>query len=340
MKQQIRQLSPHQNGKVFGVLIEVPVRSNSIIKFIKRLIIFASTGLAACVPLPGTTKHYQFEIALTSNGRHYDFRQFFECYQQAVLSENDGNFHRMTSSAGTGVTAADVGNGLVVLFNVGNCVDEPTEMSQTVIVLVNPDKPSRLYYVTKELKVPSIVIEHITVKPVNAIDRAIGPTQEQVELKERIKRNQSGFQSVTAKISQREMWATSEQNRAYFGRFNSVTLASIGEDPYSWGWPGQNVRFKFWDERKYPARDFTDYRETLTFTYDGEAFVPPIQKTAAKEAFTTDQTLTKIRPHYALVRYKGVLVKVDRLQEIFDPETQSILTLEHHHTRYPWGDSE
>ena len=314
---------------------------------IKRLLacIAAIVMVAACVPLPGNSNNYQYEIDLTANGRHYTFQQYFVCYQQADLSEADMTFHRRTHASGTGITTADIGDGLVLLFQVGECVGEQKELPRVASVLVDPLNPRWIYPVNGVLKEPSIVINHVTVKPVQRIERELGPTTEQIALKNLLREHQSGFQRVTARIIPREVWATSDQSRAYFGQFHSVTEAKVGEAPPVSGWPDSFVQFKFWRERTYQKGSLGQIvgLKEIELAYNGEAFeIPghitdPLAVWYATPKTQKDHPNTNNAPEFAVVTHKGALIKVKTLQEIFDPETQDILLLHNHYQGYPWG---
>jgi hypothetical protein len=308
--------------------------------------IAAVVSIAGCVPLPGNSQYQRYEIDLSANGRHYTFQQFFRCYQQAEFSAADGNFHPTTRATGVGTTAADIGDGLVLLFEVQGCnSNEKTELPKTAKVLVNPNNPERIYSVIGILANPSIVINHVIVEPFQGANRELGPTPEQVALKEQVRDHQRGFQRVRARVIPYQVWATSDQSRAYFGHFQSVAVAKVGDAPPASGWPDQFVQFQFWKERAYQTG--SDGRITglseFELVYNGEAFeVPDRTPDPAWVWYSTEQTrndhpIPHYEPKFALVIYKGTLIRVKKAQEIFDPQTKNILLLVHWYEGYPWG---
>lgn len=318
----------------------------SAFRSLRQLVIPAVAMLlgAGCVPIPGHSQYMRYDIDLTANGRHYAFEQFFECYRLAELSEADGNFHPTTRSTGGGTTTVDIGDGLVLLLAVGGCESGKGKLPTTI--LVNPQNPDRLLFLKDGmLDRPSVVINRVRVGPVANPGRALGPTIAEAALKEQIRNNQHGFQRVTARIIPQNVWATSEDIRAYFKNFHEITVAKVGEESPPSGWPAQFVQFKFAKQRAVRRYEpgLAEQFAAIPLNYNGEAFEFSVDKTASAAStwYATHETRNNKRiaygPEFAKVVYKGKEINLRSFQEIFDPETQNIIQLSVMDLPYPWG---
>ena len=322
-----------------------PGRIPGIVKLL-ALALLTSALLTACVQIPGTSQSYRYEIDMSVDGRPFMFRQYFVCYEVANLSEADGAFHRATGGYGSGITTADVGDGLVLLFTAGGCSAKQKDLPRVASLLVNRPGLAKLYTVDETLKEPPVVIRHVTVEAVQNTERDPGPTAQQVALKNSLREHQGGFQRVTARRIPREVWATSDEIRAYFRQFKSVTAAMVGEGRPVIGNPADAVWFRFWRERAYergPGGEIA-HLKTIELPYDSQEF--ELQGRLPESPgvwYATPQTSGDrpnpyLKPDFAVVNYKGTLIKLKSLQEIFDPETQEIVQLSAQYRGYPWGD--
>jgi len=165
-------------------------------------------------------------------------------------------------------------------------------------------------------------------------------------LKEAIRNRQTGFQRVTASVTPYDVWATTEQSRDYFRQFQGIAVAKVGEAPPPSGWPDAVVRFQFWRDRNYQKDGLGAITglSQLEFEYNGEAFVPSGNVPSSDVVwYATNQTQSSEHrnpnnePKFSLVNYKGKLIQVKALQEIYDPQTRNILLLRSWYKGYPWG---
>ncbi len=310
-------------------------------------------SLSGCYPILGESRYFKHEIELTANNRHYSFHQYFKCSELAVLSALDGKFHRHWQSLGSGITAADIGDNLVLLYNVsGDCETDSQEFNSdstpfgrhVVRVLTNKNDPDKLYLLEKSRNDLSILIHHQSVQRVKYFDGDFGPSKDQIDLKEFVREHQHGFQRVTATIIPYERWAISEQSRNYFNQFQSIAIAKIDEAPPVSGRKEDFVRFKFWQERVSNQTSLKNLPKLKEFEliYKVDSFEIPDHPPEAGQVWYATAQIPKNHqtPTSALINYKGVLINVSSLQEIYDPQTRSILVLRSHYLPYPWGGPE
>lgn len=318
---------------------------------LRAILLISVTG---CIPVPSNSKYFRYEIELTANNRHYLFHQYFKCSEVAEFSEGDGKFHKHWRLSGSGISAADIGDNLVLFYAAsGDCKSDSQQINSdanafgehAVKVLENSVNPERLYLVQASRNNSPISIQRQSVQRMEKFDGDLGPSKAQIALKESVRDQQHGFQRVTARIIPYEVWATSDRSRAYFSQFQSVTIAKVGEAPPVSGWPDAFVQFQFWRDRAYkkgPAGEITGLKE-FELVYKGDAFeVPDRSPETGQVWYATTQTQTahpnpNNAPGFAVVNYKGTLIKVKSLQEIFDPQTRNILLLMNQYLPYPWG---
>ena len=303
--------------------------------------------VGGCVPLPGAVQYMRVDADLTANGRPYALRQFFRCYQQADFSEADAQFHRRVHAEGVGTIAVDVGDNLVVLLrtSVGGCDSDSPASRPEVSMLVNPGDPQRIYPVAGSIAAPDVKVHTLTVTKVASAERPIGPTAEQAALKELIRNRQHGFQRVSVRIIPPRLWATSENVRAYFRRYHAIAVAQVGEELPTSGLPNLVVRFRYAKDRAYQRDENGAVGELADseLIYGDDAFEMPSKLSGTPVVwYATHETRDNHpnpnnAPAYALVRIKGMLVRIQGLQEVFDPDTQNILQFQTRYLAYPWG---
>jgi hypothetical protein len=190
---------------------------------------------------------------------------------------------------------------------------------------------------------PSIVINSVTIEPVSDAAHELGPSREQRALLSKLKANKTGFQEVWVNIFPPEVWSTTDEARAYFGKFDAITLAKVGEAlPQASAFPERTVLFKYNKNRHYPDSQ-TMLAKQIHLVYRDGAFELP-ENNANKDPvwYATDNVKGKSNIPYtdqgdisAKVRYKGQVIDIKKIQEVFDPETGNILQFRSSYTNYP-----
>lgn len=319
----------------------------SRVQSLRRLLIGITAVflIAGCIPMLGTSEYYKYEIDLTANGRHYAFDYYYKCYKEKELSEADGKFHTSVRSSGQKMAAGDIGDDRVLLFGSGGCGGDLQELERKGIVVSHPLNPERLYHVENVLNDPSIIINHVTARRVESIDRDIGPTKEQIALMEVVSEHQHGFQYVTVAVIPYEKWATSEQNRQYFSRFKSLAIAEPGKQFTPQGNMERFSSFKLHSPIIY-ERDLNGFAKRsneIPMVYNGDAFEIPSNPSKSNEVwYSTKETkantyLLSVNSVNAVVNYKGTKLVVKNAQQIYDPETKNILQFTNYYQAFPYG---
>ncbi len=293
--------------------------------------------VSGCVYVPGHTRSYLYRIDVSANGLPTSFEQYFECYQQSDLNEADGSFHRKWYRKGGGVTAGAVGPGLTLLFNVqGHCGDAAEELPRTALLAVGAPALERFYEISAELDQPDVAIQRVTVTPVQGAVKPLGPTPASVALKKTLMQTERHFHRVSIESLAEDVWATTDASRAYFARLQAPVAASAdrgqqaSDDP-SW------VSFPYQRERKYKLRPQGPIPPELLpgLTYrDGVFYLPD---SIARPGPIWYAVPAHVGADIAVVDYKGLRVEVKTLQEIYDPQTRSIVQLMRGPMLAPWG---
>jgi hypothetical protein len=291
--------------------------------------------LSECGSLPGS-KDVKYTIQFTAAGRSYAFTQLINRFRAVELSEGpNGPFYTEWQTRGGGLAAVDIGPGRVFLFESGATPEREGiyELNHIAEILDTSRVPTTLYVIREAAKNPAVEIRRVSIEPVTGNSQQLGPTADQTALAQTVKREQQhGFQRVIARIIPYQVWATSEQSRRYFSQFTRVAIAKAGEAPPRSGWPDSFVQFPFYRDRAYQHDSLGAITglEEVPLVYNGNAFeFDKSLSDAAEVWYSTRETETN--PHksepIALVNYKGTIVKVKSPQEIYDPETKSILLL-------------
>ena len=322
---------------------------------IRWLISFVSLcALNGCVPIPGSTRHFQHNIIINADGQKYSFRHYFECRGTLQASEADGKLHQRWERAGTGFITSDIGNNKVLIYNVrGDCETQSQELSsgadkdmgpfmnEASRVIDDRSHPAKLFVISRGASAGPFNIEQESAKRVERMDGTLGPTTTEVALKELVRIAQHGFQRVTVTVMAPNFWGKTEASRHYFAQFSDVEAApeqEIVSTDASAHSPGQ---FPFLSER------FLGLDATLPFMgvtridtiYNGEAFMissTPVIPTwfATKETWSSRGLSNS---PVALVHYKGKEFRVKSILEVYDPESRSILQFVNSYVPYPWG---
>ena len=182
----------------------------------------------------------------------------------------------------------------------------------------------------------SVTINNIDVKSVQKPSKPIGPSNEQTSLKQVMAAKLNGFWKVTARVIPKEVWATSEAAKSYFAKFDRVTLAEVGENPPRSGWPWAFVQFKYAMDRAYKRGIHGEVigLDEFGLVYDGTEFEQPnnrfrspiIWYSQGVSKFSNSITKLPYSDH-VVVKYKGKEFQLRGIQELFDPETQEIISL-------------
>jgi hypothetical protein len=321
-----------------------------------------ATGLSlsilinGCVPVPNSSKYYEHEISVRVDDRQYDFKRYLECSSSMDLSEGDGKLHPRWNRSGSGFTTADIGSGRVLVYSIwSDCESDYQDLKvsgsekpdpyklDAVRVLDSARNPTRLYILTGQGSEFPVKIEQNSARRVNRIDGVIGSSEAELALKEIVRDSQHGFQRVTVRVVPFEVWSTTEAGRQYFSQFKGVTVARVGEVPPVSGRPDSIVQFPFYRQRNYSRGEHGEVvgLKELDTAYDGTPFVvanPPEPGVQTWYATNETRATSKLNDMpVAVVNYKGVVFRVTTFQEIYDPETKSILQFTNWYTPYPWG---
>jgi hypothetical protein len=314
---------------------------------------------SGCAPELGDTKYFEHDMAVTADGHLYDFKRYFACSRTLELSEGDGKLHPRWNRSGDGFTTVEIGSDRVLVYSItGDCESDHQEWSipkpakldlfspYVVRVLDNAKSPRKLFLLTGQMDGFPVKIEHESTRRIDRIEGPMGPSKEDVSLKESIRDSQHGFQRVTAEVIPFEVWGATDSALQYSSQFKNVTVAQVGESPPRSGWSGSFVQFRFSRERNYKTGAHGEIvgLDEIDTVYDGEAFsVNNSPQGGVQTWYATKETRTDPKLNddpVAVVNYKGMVFKVKSLQEIYDPVTRNILLFQNWHASYPWGGPE
>jgi hypothetical protein len=313
----------------------------------------------ACVTEPGSTKYFEHDMTVISGGHRYDFKRYFTFSKTLELSEGDGKLHARWNKSGVGFTTVQIGNGRVLVYSItGDCESDqqewpaPQPLKLDLFspymprVLDSAESPKRLILLTGKTDGFPVTIENESTREVDRIEGLIGPSKEDLSLKETVRNSQHGFQRVTVQVIPFEVWGATDSARRYFSQFKNVTVAEVGESPPRNGWPDSAVRFRFSGERNYKRGVHGEIvgLDEIGTVYNGEAFAVDSSPSSGLQTwYATKETLADPKLNdapVAVVNYKGVVFEVKNLQEIYDPATRNILLFQNWHAPYPWGGPE
>jgi hypothetical protein len=308
-----------------------------------------------CVPVPGSSKYFEHDMAVSADGHRYDFKRYFECTQTMELSEGDGKLHPHWTRSGAGFTTVDIGSGRVLVYYItGDCESDHQEfpvarqdrldpyVSDVARVLDSAKDPRRLYVLTGRTNEFPVKVERESTNRIDPVIGPIGPSEAELALKETVRNSQHGFQRVTVRVIPFEVWGVTDAARQYFSQFKTVTVARVGEAPPVSGWADSLVQFQFFQERNYQkdANGVVGLNE-FDAEYNGVAFtVKGSPQAGVQTWYATKETRAAPKLNaepVAVVIYKGVVFKVKSRQEIYDPATKDILLFANWHAPYPWG---
>jgi hypothetical protein len=312
--------------------------------------------LNGCVPVPGTATYFEHDMAVSVDGRRFDFKRYFECSQTMEFSEGDGKLHPRWNRSGAGFATADIGGDRVLVYSItGDCesdhqvfqVAKPEKLDpytpDAVRVLDNARDPQKLYVLTGRADGFPVQIDYESTRRIDPPTGGIGAPKAELALKETVRDSQHGFQRVSARVIPLGVWAQTDAARQYFSQLKTVTVARVGEAPPISGWADSFVQFPFYRERNYQKGvngEIVGLSELDTI-YDGEAFnVNDSAQPGVQTWYATRETRENPKLNnepVAVVNYKGVVFKVKGLQEIYDPATKNILLFANRYTPYPWG---
>jgi hypothetical protein len=335
------------------------IRNRGIVRFqVEYAIAIAiCTLLSACVPVLASSKYYKHDITIIVDGHARHFERYFECSQTLEWSENDNGLHPKWDKTGDDFTAVDIGKGRVLIYKISGDFDcesdyqqlhVPPELmeqysQQTVRVLDSSKYPHELHVLTTDTDGFPVALVQQSVRRIDPVKGPIGPLRAERVLKESVLKRQHGYQRVTASIVPFEIWGAADAARQYFSQFTTVTLARASKFPQATLRDAYVAEFPFYHERVYEKGM---YGETLALkklgtVYDGNVF--NLENGTNAEGFTW-YSLQKARTHQipdrppiAAVEYKGVIFEIADTQEIYDPETKTILSFSNQYIPYPMG---
>lgn len=282
--------------------------------------------LAAC----GPTTYFKHELRLTIHGRPYDFIHYYKCSSSTSLSEADMRFHSGLRATGAGEIVEDVGEGLLLRYIVADdCFIGPNETKTDILGrLINSNKPVHIYDIFENLNAPGVAILSQTITPVPNGNFDIGESKAESVLRQSVCKLPKYYFTVTAYVTPEDAWAGSDKAKDYFSRLKSVTSARIGEAWITSGRADMEVRFPDFQDRHYSkstAQGGIDFGRPVQFDLVDGAFRPLPRDTDLLNLGTyavetnTDGSVN--------VNYKGTLITVFGLKEIYDPDTKEILLL-------------
>lgn len=285
---------------------------------------------------PATT--FRFELEGIADGRPFSLQQYYTCYQTAVLSAADGRYHKQWSGSGSGTQVAQVGDNLFIIYNAWGC--DPNTPKKSVFAAVDSvENPKILHLFRVQPTEPLITITKDRSVPVNASDASLGPPSAQIRLKETLRENQRGFQRVRARIIPYEIFATSDQTKAYFDKLNGIVIAAQQDQV------PERLVFPFFSHRDFPKlRASSEHRKDLAPSFNGEEFTFESTPIPLGDVFySTPETRGSKSPWVepiARVRYKNARFEVRKLQEIYDHDLRAIIVFYNERQPYPWPSPE
>jgi hypothetical protein len=280
----------------------------------------------------GGTGYFKYSIDMEINGQPYSYSQYIQCYKALQISEGpEGPLYLRTQSTGGSWVATRIDSSRTLIFPVqSDCLNSaPRDLALPVSLLETVGSLSKLYIVRKDLNIPSfsLSVKRIHLDPVDSVPGVVGPTKEIAQYTKSVLAEQSHqFQSITARIIPHDIWATSEQSRIYFGQISSIAIAKVGEAPPVSGREDTFVQFPFYRERAYKNADgrIKDMKKTQ-FIYNGLSF--EVSDNPVDDVKVFYSTVGMDNSWTALVDFKGTMVNVLEIQEVYDPETRKIYSL-------------
>ena len=279
----------------------------------------------------GVSGYFKYSIDVTFDNEPYSYSQYIKCVKVIQPSEGpQGLLYLRSEIKGGGWVAERLDATHTLLFSVqSTCMSQsPSDLSLPVGILETGEKLTKLYLVKGQANTPSVSVNRIRLEPVESATDSVGPSKERARFTKTVLAQQSRvFGSVTARRIPYEIWATSDHATAYFNQFSSVAIAQAGEAPPISGRADNFVQFPFYRERAYPRINgqVTGLEESA-FDYNGTAFILAGQKPKNVEAFYASSGMTD--PQQVIVDFKGSIVKVSGIQEVYDPETKVIYSLQ------------
>ena len=305
-----------------------------LIRLSYRLLIASTFAFLLCsswaYARPGIAGYFKYTIDITINDHPYSFSQFIKCSRHIQPSEGpEGPFYVRSELSGGGFVGVKLDTSHTLLYYVNSeCLQETAEdLTLPVAILETDGDRAKLYIVRGDSIMPSVSVKRIHLEPIADAPDQIGPPHEQIEFTKAIFAQWNRkFQNVTATIIPREVWATSDQSREYFGRLSSVSIAKVGEAPPVSGWPNAFVRFPFYRDRAYKLIDgrITGLKE-FELSYTGSSFETLGETSNNVRTFYSETEMQNSQT--AMVSYKGFTFNVVAMQEIYDPETRNIYSL-------------
>ena len=245
------------------------MRAEILFKWCKKMAIYVSVifSVAACtVPVLEPAETFRFELEGISGDKSFSFQQYYTCYQTADLSAADGKFHKHWNASGSSTQVGQVAEDLFIIYNVWGC-NSNTSKKSVIAAVDSIEKPTILYLFRVQPIEPLLTITKDRSVPVGRSEVSLGPSSTQVQLKEKLRENQNGFQRVTAKIIPYEIFATANQSKEYFDKQTEIAIAEQQNRA-----PCDRV-FPFFSERDFSKlRNSGEYMKVQALSFNGEEF--------------------------------------------------------------------